>query len=66
MSTYNLKKCPTIFWLIHDPMDGPHLFKSENAAWRQYEKWKKEAKDDVHDSFWDMSEPVKYCRAEED
>lgn len=51
---------PKSIWIILDPLDGPHLFISKTAAWKTYMKWEKEAKDYTHDSFWDMSEPIRY------
>lgn len=54
------KKEPRSIWIILDPLDGPHLFTGEKSAWKTYKKWKKEAKDKVYDSFWNMSEPIRY------
>ncbi len=49
-------------WIIFDPLDGPHLFKTAKAANRQYKAWLEEAEEleDVFDSFWDMSKPTRY------
>jgi len=50
-------------WVIFDPLDGPHMFRSKMSAWKTYMKWKKEAeKADFEDSFWDMSEPTEYIK----
>ena len=49
-------------WIIFDPLDGPHIFRSKRDAIKTYNKWKDEAEDDVFDSFWEMSEPTRYVR----
>jgi hypothetical protein len=55
-----------VVWVIFDPLDGPHLFRSKNEAWKTYRQWEKEAeKADFEDSFWDMSEPTEYKRTDE-
>jgi hypothetical protein len=54
---------PKSIWVIYDPLDGPHLFRSKREAWRTYNAWHKEAEEDgIYDSFWDMSEPTEYTR----
>ena len=58
-----MEKTPKSIWIIFDPLDGSHIFKSKEAAKRQWEKWFKEAGNDVSDSFWDMSEPTEYRKA---
>ena len=52
-------KNPKQVWIIFDELDGPHIFESEESAWKTYKKWEKEADEDCLDSFYDMSEPVK-------
>lgn len=52
-------------WVIFDPMDGPHIFRGKIEAWKMYDQWEKEARDSYSDSFWDMTQPTKYVRAEE-
>lgn len=54
-------KSPKNVWIIFDPMDGPHIFRSEEQAKRTYRRWAKDA-ESCFDSFWDMSEPIKYER----
>lgn len=56
---------PKSIWIIFDPLDGPHLFRSKKEAWKTYKQWQKEAEKlqeegNSHDSFWDMSEPTQY------
>ncbi len=57
-------RTPKNVWVIFDPMDGPHLFKSKKEAQRVHEKWGRDASSNPHDSWWDMSEPVEYVRKE--
>jgi len=61
---------PHTLWVILDELDGPHLFRYKRDAWRMYRKWERGAKANRdtyggHDSFWDMSEPLKYVPVEE-
>jgi len=56
---------PKSIYIIFDPLDGPHVFRSSKKAWGTYKKWKKEAEKgelegEMWDSFWDMSEPQEY------
>ena len=55
-------KTPKAVWIVQDPMDGPHIFRSKKEAWKTYKKWGREAKDKCWDSFWDMTEPTEYRR----
>ena len=52
---------PKEIWIIFDPLDGPHIFRSQSAAFKTYKKWKKEAQYSAVDSFYEMSEPIRYC-----
>lgn len=52
-------KPPKYFFIIIDPLDGPHLFKSMEKAKAKMKKWEKGAQDSIHDSYWDMKGP--YC-----
>jgi hypothetical protein len=54
-----MKKSKSIF-IVLDPMDGPHVFKSLLEATRTMRKWAREAKDVYHDSYWDMSSILEY------
>lgn len=58
-------RVPEVIWVIFDPLDGPHYFKSEKAARKTYKKWGKEAENRLSDSFWDMSEPEEYRRTKD-
>jgi len=51
---------PKRLWVIFDPLDGAHLFLTENAAKKQLRQWEKEA-ETSYDSVWDMSDPVEYA-----
>lgn len=53
-------KKPKAIWIILDPLDGIHVFKSEKEARATFKRWEKEAGNDIFDSFWDMSKPIKY------
>lgn len=55
-----MSRKPKSIWIILDPLDGAHLFIGEKSAWKQYKKWEEEAKDRSHDSFWEMSKPIRY------
>lgn len=55
-----MKTKPKEIYIIFDPMDGPHLFTSEEQANKQMKQWAKEADNDYSDSFWDMKGPYKY------
>lgn len=57
-------RCKEI-WVIFDPLDGPHVFRGKKEAFKQFEKWEREAQAKEWDSFWNMSEPTRYVRAEE-
>ena len=52
-------------WIIFDALDGPHVFRSMKAALKEYGCWNRQAvkRGDTYDSFWDMSEPVRYERS---
>ena len=56
-------KIPKQIWIIFDPLDGPHLFKSEQAAKKQLAIWQDEAETYI-DSVWDMTNPVQYKRVD--
>jgi len=58
---------PRHIWLIHDPLDGTHLFRSKREAVAAWKRWEKEAsskESGYYDSFWDMKGPAKYILAE--
>ena len=59
-------KEPESFWLIFDPLDGPHFFRSKGEAMKMYKKWEKEAEQSSFDSFWEMSEPVEYRKTDKE
>ena len=59
-------KKPKAIWVILDPLDGPHLFTTKAKALKLYREWKKDAKDNFNDSFWEMSKPIKYIPANEE
>lgn len=66
MSTnFSCRKPPREIWLIHDPLDGPHLFRTKKEADEMMQEWEKEAADQYWDSFWDMLGPIRYIRADE-
>ena len=56
-------RTPKKIWIIFDPLDGTHLFHSEEAANKMKTKWKKE-EDSSFESVWDMSEVLEYTRKE--
>jgi hypothetical protein len=54
------EEAPPELWIVIDPCDGPHIFKSEKEAKRTMKEWEKEAKDVAADSYWDMTGPFRY------
>lgn len=52
-------KPPKKLWIIFDPLDGTHLFLSEESAKKQLKSWEKEA-ETSWDSVWDMTGPFEY------
>jgi hypothetical protein len=52
-------------WIIDDPLDGMHIFRSKKEADKQLEKWMKESKGNANDSVWDMTGPYKFIRIDE-
>jgi hypothetical protein len=52
-------------WLIDDPLDGMHIFKSKIKAMKQLKKWREEAYDDPNDSVYDMTGPYRFIRVDE-
>ncbi|MEE9214825.1 MAG: hypothetical protein V3U54_08545 [Thermodesulfobacteriota bacterium] len=53
-------RIPEKVWIVFDPMDGPHVFKSRREAEKTMRKWEKEAKDKNWDSYWEMSDLIEY------
>lgn len=53
-------EAPTEIWMIVDPCDGPHIFRSKSEATKTLTIWRKEAKNNHYDSSWDMTGPFKY------
>jgi len=47
-------------WIIFDPEDGLHGFNTQEEAIKVWRTWKRIAKENPLDSFWDMSKPIKY------
>lgn len=60
-----MKEIANEIWVIFDPLDGPHIFRSKAGAEAQYEQWRRAAGGVPHDSFWDMSKPVRYVLDQE-
>jgi hypothetical protein len=55
-----MESAPKSVWLIFDPCDGPHLFRSQEDAEEMMKKWEKEAQGKNYDSYWDMVGPIRY------
>jgi len=57
---------PKKIYIIFDPTDGPHVFKTKEKAWKTWEKWREEAENDgyqrIYDSFWEMFPPEEYIK----
>lgn len=53
-------KQPKSFWIVLDPLDGPHLFASRKECENNLNRWKKDANGYPHDSYWDMTGPLEY------
>jgi hypothetical protein len=51
-------------WIIDDPLDGIHVYKSSIAANKDLLKWRKQARDDMEDSVWEMKGPFKFIRTD--
>lgn len=57
-----MTRTPKEVYIIFDPLDGPHLFRSRSEAEKAFQQWKREAKDNTYDSFWEMSNIITYHR----
>jgi len=60
---------PKSIYIIFDPTDGPHVFKTKEKAWRTWDKWREEAENDgyarIYDTFWEMFPPQEYILKEQ-
>lgn len=55
---------PKEFWIVLDPMDGPHVFRTRKEAMKTLKRWEKEAEEYAFvDSYWDMTGPLRYILA---
>ncbi|MEK6878321.1 MAG: hypothetical protein AABY22_01865 [Nanoarchaeota archaeon] len=56
------KARPKEIYLITDPLDGPHLFRTKKEAINILKQWHKEAIKNGYsdDSYWEMTGPHKY------
>jgi hypothetical protein len=55
-------KTPKSVYIVLDPLDGPHLFRTEKEAISLLKQWHKEAKKHGYydDSYWEMTGPHEY------
>jgi hypothetical protein len=52
-------------WIVDDPLDGPHIFRTKKQAEAKLKKWEREAHGEIMDSVWDMTGPFRFIKVDE-